>query len=366
MTEKEIIALLKRYTNQQCTEDEIIFVESWYSNLDFKHPVQVEEFESIKLQTWKTIAPQQKTKKTLLRYAAAIWGILLLSTATYFLVQKTKKDIENTSTKIQPVGYRALLFMGSKDSVNLNTLRIGETINANGIKLKKLDNATISYEVQADNKTRSELNKLIVPRGGQFKIRLADSSLVVVNSESELEFPSQFEGNERRIKMIGEGYFEVAKNKHKPFIVGTKDQQLTVLGTKFNIHAYRDEKNITTTLLEGKVQISTPKGQAILLPGDQALYNGQRVLVSKTKTTSVTTWKEDIFLFDSEPLGDIMQQLSRWYNVQVRFETKDIAQIRFTGSISKYQHVDQALRLLSITGKVKFIVDNQTIYVKAN
>lgn len=366
MTEKEITDLLKRYTDQKCTQDEIILVESWYNSLEYKHPLQVNEFEEIKLQTWHSLNTEPLKKRSFYQYAAVLIGLLLLSTASYMIILQYKKDISHTPTTIQTVGYGATLFLASKDSINLSALHIGETINTNGINVKKLDNGMISYEVQSDIKNTGELNKLIVPRGSQFKIKLADSSLVVVNSESELEFPSQFAGSERRIKMVGEGYFEITKNKYKPFIVSSKEQEVTVLGTKFNIQAYRHEKNITTSLLEGKVRISTPTGQVILLPGDQALYNGQHMLVSKAKTTSVTSWKEDIFVFDSEPLGKIMQQLSRWYNVDVRFETKETAKISFTGRISKYQTIDQALHLLEMTGKVKFRIDNQTIHVKAN
>jgi hypothetical protein len=366
MTEKEITDLLKRYTNQQCTKDEIIFVESWYNSLDYKHPIQVNEFESIKHQTWHLLDPQRRKKRNIYQYAAMLIGILLLSTAAYFIVQNHKEDLSHSPIAMQPVSYQAMLIIGSKDSIDLNSLQIGETKNANGINVKKLENGMISYEVQTDSKSMSEWNKLIVPRGGQYKIKLADNSLVVVNSESELQFPSRFTGNERRIKMVGEGYFEVTKNSYKPFIINSKDQEVTVLGTKFNIQAYRNENNITTTLLEGKVKVSSPKGDIVLLPGDQTVYNGENMMVSKAKTSSVTTWKDDIFLFEGEPLGKIMQQMSRWYNIEVKFDTKDIARMRFTGSISKYQTIDQALHLLEITGKVKFRIDNQTIYVKAN
>ncbi len=366
MTEKEITDLLQRYTAKQCTPAEINLVESWYNSMNYNHPVNVDEFESIKRLTWDALNPQLRKPRSFYPYAAIFWGLLFLSIATYFIFQNYTKDSSRITPKIQPVGYRAMLLIGSKDSVDLNALQVGKTVNARGIRIKKLDNGTIAYEVQSVDNNTNTLNKLIVPRGGQFKIRLADSSLVFVNSESELEFPSQFKGNERRIKMVGEGYFEVAKNKQKPFIVESKEQQVTVLGTKFNIHAYRNEKNITTTLIEGKVRVSSPQGQAILQPGDQAIYNGHGIQVSLAKNTTTLTWKDDIFVFDSETLGNIMQQLSRWYSIEVQFANKDIRQIRFTGSISKHQDIDQVLRLLEITGKVKFIIDNKKIYVKTN
>ncbi|MDR0265934.1 MAG: FecR family protein [Sphingobacterium sp.] len=367
MTEKEITDLLQRYTAKQCTPAEINLVESWYNSMNYDHPVNAEEFESIKRLSWDALNPQLRKQRSFYPYAAIFWGLLFLSIATYFIFQNyTTKDSSRITTKIQPVGYRAMLLIGSKDSVDLNALQVGKTVNARGIWIKKLDNGTIAYEMQSIDKNTNTLNKLIVPRGGQFKIRLADSSLVFVNSESELEFPSQFEGNERRIKMVGEGYFEVAKNKQKPFIVESNEQQVTVLGTKFNIHAYRNEKNITTTLIEGKVRVSSPQGQAILQPGDQAIYNGHGIQVSLAKNTTALTWKDDIFVFDSETLGNIMQQLSRWYNIEVQFANKDIGQIRFTGSISKHRDIDQVLHLLEITGKVKFTIDNKKIYVKTN
>lgn len=365
MTNQEIIDLLRRYQDNECTELEKRLVESWYQNLDVNNSMSTSEYEVAKEQVWKNINPQRKKKNPIYRYAAIFAVLLSIGTLMYLATNKTIDRVDENSVGIRPGKYRATFVSGGNDSLDLNTLETGGSIESNGIRIKKLNDGMITYAVVSNLQASSSINKLIVPRGGQYKIMLADSTVVIVNSESELEFPTQFTGVERRIKMIGEGYFEVVKNKNKPFIVESGTQEVTVLGTKFNIRAYRGDQNIVTTLVEGKVRVKSSTGEVILHPGDQSLFDGNNIRVSAAKLAVNIAWKNDLFVFESEPLGHIMQQVARWYKADVSFENKDLAYLRFTGSISKYQDIQQVLQLLEMTGKVKFVIDNQTIYVKA-
>jgi len=363
MKDQEIIDLLTRYKNRTCTESEKRTVESWYNTLDFKHAITSGEYESIKEQSWNRVNPIQKKKNNLYRYAAILIAFLSFSVLIYYVSQTNKPTLVELS-RIKPGTNRATLILGQKDSLDLTQLKIGSVVESNGIKIKKLADGTISYEVKQTASTTGLHNKLIVPRGGQYRIILSDSSVILVNSESEIEFPSRFNETERRIKMVGEGYFEVAKHKSKPFIVQSKEQEVTVLGTKFNIEAYRNDKYITTTLVEGKVSVASEKEQVLLKPGEQSIFDGEKILISKAKIASSTAWKDNLFIFQSVPLGNIMQKIARWYNIEVTFENKELAQIQFTGSISKYQDIEQVLQLLEMTDKVKFAIEHQTIYVK--
>jgi len=365
MNDQEINDLLNRYREGICTAAEKKAVEAWYNALDYKHTLTVEEFESAKERSWKQLNPIKKKKTTYLRYAAILIGLLSFSTMIYLISQNQRKQLIVETSMIKPGGNRATLVLGQKDSLDLTQLIIGETIESNGILIKKLADGTISYAIDPTSKATPLTNKLIVPRGGQYRIVLADSSIVLVNSESELEFPSQFNGHERRIKMIGEGYFEIAKNSSKPFIVQSKEQEVKVLGTKFNIEAYRNDKNIRTTLLEGKVQVTSGQQHIILKPGEQSLFDGEKIHISSASVASNTAWKDNLFIFQSQPLGSIMQKIARWYQAEVVFENRELAQIRFTGSISKNQEIDQVLNLLEMTDKIKFVIEQQTIYVKA-
>lgn len=364
MKDQEIIDLLKRYKDRTCTASEELIVQSWYNALDYKKSMTSGEYELIKEQIWNRLNPIQKKKNIRYRYAAILMAFLSFSALIYYVSHHHKPTLGEEITQIKPGKNQATLVLGQKDSLDLTELKIGDVVESNGIKIKKLTDGTISYEVKQALLTTSIQNKLIVPRGGQYRIILADSSVIVVNSESELEFPSQFNKTERRIKMVGEGYFEIAKHKNKPFIVQSREQEVTVLGTKFNIEAYPKDKYITTTLLEGKVSVSAKKEQIILKPGEQSVFDGEKIRISNAKIASNTSWKDNLFTFESVPLGNIMQKLARWYHIEVIFENKELAHIQFTGSISKYQDIDQVLHLLEMTDKVKFVIEHQTIYVK--
>lgn len=364
MTEREIKKLLKRYSDGVSTDSEKNIVDTWYSSLDYNKALQVKEFEFSKQMVWKRINSQKRFQLRFYRYAAVLISFLTISITLYTLNRQTTPDISNYASTIKPGGNMAFLVLNQKDSLNLNQLKIGEIIKSDDVKIQKLTDGTISYESIPDVNKISVVNKLIVPRGGQYRIVLADSSIVSLNSESELEFPSQFNGHERRIKMIGEGYFEVAKNKQKPFIVESKGQQVIVLGTKFNVKAYPNDTQTLTTLVEGKIEVSSPVGRVILHPGDQSIYDGHSVQISKAKTDSNVSWKNDLFVFDSEPLISIMQKIMRWYDVDIVFENETLQQKQFTGTISKQREIQQVLQLLEMTGKVKFTTKNKTIYIR--
>ncbi|MDR2282025.1 MAG: FecR family protein [Sphingobacterium sp.] len=368
MTQKEINKLLSNYINGTASDSERNAVESWYNSVEYNNPLEVHEYEEVKHTVWKKINPHHRTRKRILRYAAifiAFFSISLL----YHNYNNTNTAIEDTlveTAEIKPGGNKATLVLGLKDSLDLNTLTTGEIVRHEGIIIEKLNDGTISYETDPTFSNTNTVNTLVVPRGGQYRIVLSDGSVVSVNSESIIEFPSQFNANERRVKMQGEGYFEVSKNKDKPFVVESKGQQVTVLGTKFNIKAYPNDTHTQTTLIEGKVEVSSSKERVILLPGDQSIFDGNNIQVSLAKTARDISWKNELFAFDSEPLESIMQKIARWYDIEIVFTNNELKKKQFTGTISKNQQIDQVLNLLEMTGKVKFSVRNKTIYIQEN
>ncbi|MFD2556892.1 FecR family protein [Sphingobacterium tabacisoli] len=366
MTKREIKKLLRRYTSGAASRSERDAVESWYTSVEYDNRLQVQEYEQAKESVWNNINPHQRSRRRFLRYAGIFIMLCSISLLYYSIYRDNTVDTLAETSEITPGGNRAVLVLGSKDSVNLSQLTTGDIIRHEGIKIEKLSDGTISYETDSTTNDIASINKLIVPRGGQYRIVLSDGSIVSINSESTIEFPSQFTGNERRIKMLGEGYFEVAKNKNKPFIVESKGQKVTVLGTKFNIKAYPNDTHTLTTLLEGKVEVSFSKGNAILLPGDQSIFDGKNIKILSAKTASEISWKDELFVFDSEPLESIMQKIARWYDVDIVFDNRELEKKQFTGTISKHNQIGQVLNLLEMTGKVKFTIRNKTIYIQKN
>ncbi len=212
--------------------------------------------------------------------------------------------------------------------------------------------------------TGEEWLHLNVPRGGKYNITLSDSSKVFINSESTLSFPKHFSTENRKIQLTGEAYFEVSHNPKKPFIVETDLQKILVLGTHFNISAYPKE-GTTTTLISGKVNVSTPKENHILLPGMQGITLSNGIDIQKADMESVLAWKNNEFKFINTPLQDVIRQLERWYNVpiQVRQGSESLYSKTFSGTISKDASFEELLKLFKNTKSMKIEAKEGRVYL---
>jgi len=218
-----------------------------------------------------------------------------------------------------------------------------------------------------DRKEIEQFNTLVVPRGGEYKLVLSDSTKVWLNSETTLRYPIVFKTGKRTVELTGEAYFEVASNVEQPFEVVTVGQTITVLGTSFNVSAYESNANEVTTLVEGKIQAITDVGQSqIILPGNQVLYSRQfgEMLYHKVDTEVYTNWKDGLFTFEDKRLDAIMTTLARWYDVNVFYENDAAASIRFTGQVKRYDEVQNILELIEITKAVKFETSGKAIIIK--
>ncbi len=208
------------------------------------------------------------------------------------------------------------------------------------------------------------MNEVYVPRGGEYSLVLADGTKVWLNARSALRFSYPFDSL-RTVYLDGEAYFEVAHNAAKPFEVKTEENTLRVLGTKFNVRAYK-EQPYQVTLLEGKVQISNGIDTEILVP------NNQLNQPSEAKTYEVipvnaklySAWTKGVFEFNNASLKDIMCQLERWYNVEVDYATEDLKDIRFTGSILKNESLGYALEMIQKISDVRFSKRNERVLIE--
>lgn len=173
-----------------------------------------------------------------------------------------------------------------------------------------------------------------------------------------------FTGNQRNVELTGEAYFEVAKNKEKPFHVNVKGMQVEVLGTHFNVNAYGDEGNIKTSLLEGSVKIKSGQASGLLKPGEQAILGGNvnKIEIKKADMSEVMAWKNGLFQFDDAGITTIMQEISRWYNVEIVYQG-EIPVRRFEGKISREAQLSDVLKILELSD-VKFKVEGRTIVVE--
>ncbi|MBX2922689.1 MAG: FecR domain-containing protein [Chitinophagaceae bacterium] len=277
------------------------------------------------------------------RWAAAIL-FMLLSGTLWWLLNNKKQEIETVarqSIDLPPGKNGAILKLGDGSEVVLDSLADGIVATQPGTKVKLIKGQLV-YDT--DSKTRGEVvyNTMTTPRGRQFRLVLPDGTRVWLNAASSITYPAYFSGDSRTVKVSGEAYFEVARLENKPFKINVDDRgEVEVLGTHFNINAYKDEQNIKTTLLEGSVKASSliaskVHEQIVLKPGQQAEItdSGKLQLNESVNTDQVMAWKNELFNFENASLQEVMRQLSRWYDIEVVYE-KEIPQMTFGGEMSR-------------------------------
>lgn len=210
-----------------------------------------------------------------------------------------------------------------------------------------------------------EIITLTIPRGGEFLLTLDDGSEVWLNSESELKFPRHFNKTKREVSLTyGEAYFNVRKNPQCPFQVISNEISLEVLGTEFNLQNYQKENNIITTLINGSVRLSNT--EQTLIPGQQAQFDKttHTSIIQEVDTRLYTSWREGRFIFKSMSLDKILRQISRWYDVEFKYETEELKHLPFSGNIRKYDNGNTILEILMETRKIRFEQKGDFIYVQ--
>lgn len=207
-------------------------------------------------------------------------------------------------------------------------------------------------------------NELIVPRGGEYQIVLADGTRVWLNSATKLIFPQNFTGKERRVMLSGEAFFDVARDENKPFIVETSRMDVKVLGTRFNVNAYTDNEVVSTTLVDGSVEVASGTQKPItLVPGEQAYGEAGELEKREVNIRLYTSWIDGRFMFNNVELEEIAKQISRWYDVEIFFTNENVKRTRFTGGMVKFKPLDDLIRMIESTSPVRFSVKGKTIVI---
>lgn len=264
---------------------------------------------------------------------------------------------------ILPGGPRAILMLDDGRCVDLEDSDAPALIDSlhEGIETdgKQLDYA------QSTAATSPVIHTLSIPRGGEYTLVLADGSRVYLNAESQLEYPVTFTGCKRRVTLKGEAYFEVAKNAAAPFIVTAEGVDVEVLGTEFCVRAYANEQHALTTLVEGAVKVRTGKNEVSLTPSEQAdVERGtEHMEVRQVDVAPFVAWRHGRIVFDNVPLKTILDELSRWYDVEISYTNEKAADRHFSLNMEKYTDFQEILRLLEQTRHVKFTVTDGCVMV---
>lgn len=306
-------------------------------------------------------------KRFKLIYAAAALLVLALSFGIYqYRLQKSEENLaaNKVHQDVKPGGNKAILTLASGAKIVLNSAQNGKLVQQGNTAVVKLANGSLAYVPGNPAAGASLMNTMSTPRGGQYRLQLPDGTAVMLNAESSISYPTAFTGKSRNVTITGEAYFEVAKNKRMPFIVSFGDQKVEVLGTHFNIRAYREQPG-KTTLLEGSVKISTGNEKQLLVPGQQALYdtNAQKFDIKAVDTEDIISWKNGLFLFDNSDLDQVMLELKRWYDIDVVYKGPRPV-LNFTGLVKKNVPLSKTLRMLETTGGIKFTIADDKVVVE--
>ena len=375
MKENEILALLQKYQEGTLSNQDQDKLDAWYLHKASTSNLQLSDYElEDSYELLKSKLPLQAEPKVIRlwpRVAVAASIALLLGTGIFYFT-KPKEQIIPVAEKAQeiaPGGTRGILTLSNGKQIILANISAKDTIAKEGeeVTIKMGANGVITYiinpDADASKNNPNAFNTLSTPTGGQYNIVLADGTKVFLNAVSSIKYPTQFNGDKRLVELDGEAYFEVAKNKNKPFIVKSDNQSIEVLGTHFNVHAYANESVVKTTLLEGSVAVSFKNQKSILKPGQQSNVsdNFTKIKIREVDTDEAIAWKNGRFKFDNADLKTVMRQLERWYGIKVEYRG-DVSDVRFSGGTFMNKNLSEVLKVLELSN-IKFKVEGRTIIV---
>ncbi len=288
---------------------------------------------------------------------------LLISTINNFDSNSVKQYAQNDEHKESP---KAILVLEDGKQIDLTQYNVKD-ISQSGVVISMNEQELVYNVNDSITPTLKEIyNTIIIPKAGEYSFMLADGTKVWVNSDTKLRYPVKFLGDKRVVYLEGEAYFEVRKNENKPFIVRTfAGVDVEVLGTRFNVEAYKDSEKIKTTLIAGKVDVSKGEKSHILTPNQQLVFNMQSNTMVKKEVDAYmfVAWKDGKFLFENEKLETIMMKLSRWYNVEVFYMNQDVKDFHFTGDMERYEDISTILKLIEESTDIKFRIKEKTIII---
>lgn len=268
---------------------------------------------------------------------------------------KTSRPPQLATTMVPdapPGSDKAVLTLGNGRQIILDSAGNGALAQQGGVHIvKKADGSILYVDQHSGTVTDTLYNTMTVPKGGQYKLILPDGSHVWLNAASSLRYPVAFSSRERTVELDGEGYFEVASIAGSPFRVKVRHTQIAVLGTSFNVMAYREENDIQTTLLTGAVKIKQGTTEKIIAPGQQAVVNNENghISVGETETTLATAWKDGQFRFSGNNIPMVLRQISRWYNIDIVYQGP-IPQGHITGKVPRNMKLSGVIRILELSG----------------
>lgn len=326
-----------------------------------------EEYNS-HLRTTQLRRPGRTIRFKRVKWAAAAVILIVIGTVLLQnLYRNDEKALPDTAhsrpADILPGQNGAILTLANGRQIVLDSMQDNMIASQGGAEVR-IKNGEILYMNVADAAVKEAMpNTITTPNGRQYNVMLSDGTKVWLNASSRLTFPAVFSGDERRVELTGEAYFEVVKNKQMPFRIRIKDNEwVEVLGTQFNVNAYPEESVTKTTLLEGAVKVISGNKVQMLAPRQQAQVagGGNIRLVKHADIQGVIAWKNGLFKFDNADIKTVMQQIARWYNIEVVYEG-EVSKDRFSGEINRSLTLTQLLR--GIGASLHYRIENNKLII---
>ena len=317
---------------------------------------------------WKQLKTKMHPRKKQffvrsLPYAAIVAVIVGLT--VWFQDRNSKQDAElqNVVTNvILPGSPKAQLVLSDGRQIELEAKGKGLCRRVEGENFEN-NGQLLDYRQRKFVENTVQVHTLRIPRGGEYQIILSDSTRVWVNADSELQYPDRFTGEQRKVVLKGEAYFEVVRDEKHPFKVTVHNVEVEVLGTSFNINAYPERKEIQTTLAQGKVSVTNGKKQVVLTPGEQAICTDGDIRVREVDVGEFISWKNGLFMFNRMTLKEIMMQMERWYGLHVIFFSPDIETYTFTGVIDKNLPAEETFKVIEKVVDVHFTLKDKNVVI---
>ena len=331
---------------------------------EFEEIVQISDVK----EQWQKLDQLTKERKHIgwRRWSAYAAGVaLLLSVGLWWGIQreKTEKPVTRMAV-IEPGTAQAVLILNDGEKI---TLKDRDTLVDTKSSSINIQTGLVKYDVKPTESVEVEYNTIEVPRGGIYSLVLSDGTKVFLNSDSRLKYPVTFNGEDRRVELSGEAFFEVVSDSLHPFIVHTRDMETRVLGTTFDIQAYPDELTTKTTLLTGRVLVSVNHLSLTetLKPGLQASWTKgtDKITVKEVNVATQALWRDGIIMLDDDGLENVMRMLARWYNVTYEFKGDRSVKHTFTGKIDRNEDLESVLKTLTLLGGPKFEIRGTVVYI---
>jgi len=338
---------------------------SWYMGKYARKWNDIREGEA-----WKALEGKHARRRQVrrLRIGWRVVAAIAVVVGIVFAFRQLDKVPEPVKVARETVGKagesKAVLVLSSGEKVVLGK-SVADLIRENGMSIRQ-EKEQINYDsMTGDQEGKIVYNELIVPAGGEYRLLLSDGTMVYMNSESRLRYPVRFVGGRREVELEGEAYFDVARDEKCPFAVHANGVKVNVLGTSFNVMAYKGDERTEVTLVKGKVNVACGQNGKELAPNQQFVLDNAsgECIVREVDVNTFIDWKNGVLNFDAMPLGELSEKLGRWYGVKFFFTSEELKCLKFSGAVKKYNDIDYILSLIEATTDVKFLIKNEVIIV---